>query len=208
MNLDLVVLAADKSIEEALRGLLGRHEAIGIRPIRYELIRHPERDPGCFHNPEDYLAPYAHDCRHALVVLDHAWDGVPTGGATRVAAQIEDRLRPTWGDRDRDRARALVIDPELEVWVWSDSPEVDRILEWAGQEPPLRNWLKQRSLWTEEREKPTDPKAAYEAAIRQVRLQKSSSNFRSLAENVGLGRCRDASFQRLLEILRSWFPRE
>lgn len=203
MNLDLVALAADKSIEETLRGLLERPQAVGIRPTRYEVIRHPEKDPGCFHNPEEYLHPYVHDSRHALVVLDQRWEGVPNESAEDLAVRVEERLRDVWNDR----AGVVVIDPELEVWVWSDSPHVDDVLGWRGRTPSLRDWLQEHGLWDQDQPKPPDPKAAYEAALQEVQLQKSSSNFRSLAERVGLGRCADRSFRRLLEILRDWFPR-
>ena len=204
MNLDLVVLAADKSIEEALRGLLSRQEAVRIRALRCELIRHPEKDPGCFHNPEEYLRPYLDDARHALVVFDRAWEGVPEGTVQSLESTVEDRLRSSW----EDRARVVVIDPELEVWVWSNSPVVDQVLGWKDRHPPLREWVQKQGWWREGHVKPLAPKDGYEAALREVRKPKSSSNFRSLAERVSIGRCIDPSFLRLLEILRGWFPRQ
>ena len=43
---DLIILVADKNMEFAVRGILTRLEALGIRDITYDLYVHPERDPG------------------------------------------------------------------------------------------------------------------------------------------------------------------
>ncbi|MBN2491925.1 MAG: hypothetical protein JXQ29_13845 [Planctomycetes bacterium] len=203
MILDLVVLAADKSTEEAVHGLLGRPQAIGIRPIVYTIVRHPHKDPGCYHRPEGFLLPYAGDTDHALVIFDRAWEGVPEAEPQELGRHVEERLRPAWGDR----ARTVVIDPELEIWVWSDSPNVDKVLGWTGHEPPLRVWLEERGYWPRNALKPPNPKRAYLEALEEVRQQKSSSNFRNLAGTVGLSRCGDPSFTRLREILQEWFGR-
>jgi hypothetical protein len=44
---DLVILAADKDMEFALRGLLARPEALGMRPVDLDLFVEPDHDPGC-----------------------------------------------------------------------------------------------------------------------------------------------------------------
>ncbi len=43
---DLVVLAADKNIELAMRGLLPRAGDLRVRAIRFDTYPHPQRDPG------------------------------------------------------------------------------------------------------------------------------------------------------------------
>ena len=42
---DLVVLVADKDMEHALKGLLGRPRALGIREIEADIRVHPRHDP-------------------------------------------------------------------------------------------------------------------------------------------------------------------
>lgn len=197
---ELVILAADKDIEYALRGLLSRPLAIGIRPHGpVEFLTHPGHDPGVSKNAPELLRSYPRDTHHALIVLDKAWSGAP---ATVVAVEqsIEDRLRLDW----TDRARVLCIDPEVEIWVWSDSPHVAETLGWESVSA-LREWLHAHGLWEAERTKPLDPKAAYRAALRESRIPPSSAIFRRLAESVGIARCTDPSFIRLVDLLRGWF---
>lgn len=202
---DLVVLVPDKHIEHAVRGLLARPESLGMRrlaPNRVAFHVHPERDPGVFHTGAELLAGFAHDARHALVVLDQMWSGAPTNRAEELERLIETRLEPTWATR----ARCVCISPEVEVWVWSDSPHVAKELGWENPEQ-LYEWLTRRGLWSKERSaKPDDPKKAFEAATREKAVPRSSAIFEKLATKVSLERCTDRAFIRLRGTLREWFP--
>ncbi len=102
----------------------------------------------------------------------------------------------------------IVIQPELEIWVWSDSTKVDECLGWAGYQPNLRNWLRERKLLAEDAIKPEDPKLAVEHALREVRKPRSAALYRQLAESVSLQRCVDPGFIRLKTTLQQWFPME
>jgi len=200
--MDLVCVAADRSIEAAMQAMLDRPEALGIRAITFETLVHPERDPGCFHDPAALLAGYGGRSEHALVVLDCAWDGAPINAAPELEAMLERRLAtiapPGW-------ARAVVIDPELEAWVFSDSPHVATTLGWPGSTEDLRSALEAERLWDSGRTKPNDPKRAMDWALRRARIPRSSAIFRKLASRVSFQRCQDRSFLRLREILREWF---
>ena len=70
MPTELVLLVADKNIEYGMRGLLGRPQAIGIRPIDSKIYVHPHRDPGCARRAHEFLRQFADDYDHALVVFD------------------------------------------------------------------------------------------------------------------------------------------
>jgi hypothetical protein len=105
-----------------------------------------------------------------------------------------------------DRAAVIVIDPELENWVFSDSPEVDAAMGWKGNNPPLRKWLEEQNYLAAGAIKPARPKEAMEAALRHVRMPRSSSIYGDLARQVGFGRCTDSAFQKLKATLRTWFP--
>ena len=200
----LIVLAAAKNEEMALRGILSRHQSIGIHPITATYLRHPESDPGCVRSSHEYLDMYRNTHHYALVVLDR--DGAGCNELTR--ENIEDKIEQLlagkgWGDR----CAAIVIDPELENWVWSDSPEVDNALGWAERRPNLRSQLRQQGLLLPGEQKPGHPKEAVEWALREVRKPRSSSVYRTLAETVSFERCDDAAFEKLRTILRGWFPR-
>jgi hypothetical protein len=200
--IDLVCLVADKSIEAAMQGILGRPKALGIRAIESETIVHPNRDPGCFHQAIWLLVGYRSRATHALVVLDRAWEGAPAGTASELEQCLEASLSVS---TVTDWARAVVIDPELEAWVFSDSPHTPRALGWSGGMAALRSALTAEALWIEGEPKPRDPKAAVEWALRKARVPRSSSIYRELAGKVSLSHCEDRSFIRLRSLLGEWF---
>jgi len=199
---DLVCLVADKNMQAALKGILSRPQSLGIRPISFETIVHPRRDPCCFHESPELLQGYSRDTAHATVLLDLQWAGSPST-ATEAENAVEKRLqessRAGW-------ARAVVIDPELEVWLFAEAPHLEAALGWAGREPSLRSALDSNGLWPRSLVKPADPKRAVEWALRKVAKPRSSSIYRDVADRTSLARCGDRSFLRLKEILRGWFP--
>jgi hypothetical protein len=200
---DLVCLVADKDIEATMNGILTRHQALGICPIEFEVLVHPQRDPGCFHRPEPLLESYRAWARYALIVFDQAWTGAPAGGGIETERLLEKRLR----DRNMaEWARPVVIEPELEVWVFADSPHVSTVLGWKDPAQPLRAELDRRGLWPDSSAKPPDPKATVEWALRQMGKPRSSALYGDLASRVSLSKCGDRSFLRLRSTLSSWFP--
>lgn len=181
---DLVVLVADKAMEQSVKALLTRPHEMGVRPIINDVFRHDHQDSGCFNDCHGHLQkkgwcrPYG----HALVMLDKAFDKqkkYQKHSAEELESIMESRLSGSGWD---DRAAAIMIDPELEAWVWSDSPELDRCLGWDGQNPDLRSWLRQKGLLVEGSAKPADPKAAMLAALKKVGLPPSASIFKNLAK--------------------------
>ena len=200
--IDLVCLVADKNLEAAIDGILRRPKAIGIREVQGELVVHPQRDPGCFHKPADLLSGYRGRARHALIVLDRAWEGAPAATGIEMEELLE---RSLVGTPLAGWARALVIDPELEVWVFSDSPHVGRTLGWPDENTTLRAALAAHDLWPEEHAKPPDPKAAVEWTLRKARKPRSSSIYRELADRVSFTGCQDRSFLRLKSLVTDWF---
>jgi hypothetical protein len=198
---DLVVVVPDDPIRLAVEGVLRRREALGTRAIRADFRLEPGRDPGCYSRAHKLIQHEAKRCAHALVVFDRDWQGVPDGPAERLEQEVEERLRPVWGDR----ARCVVIAPEVEAWVFSTSPHVARVLGWPGQEE-LRGFLRRRGLWADGDAKPADPKAAMRAALREKQIPPSAALFGELAGKVSLERCVDRSFVRLRDTLKAWFP--
>lgn len=199
---DLIVLTADRDIEQAVAAVLARPAALRIRSFSHEVVVHPQRDPGCYTHARAMLDGFVRTHDRALVLFDRAWDGAPTNDPRALEAKVEDDLQSTWGDR----CACVVIDPAIEAWVFSDSPRVDDALGWGGRTPALRPWLMSSGYWAEGQPKPHDPKAAFEAALRHVRRPNSSALFRTLGSTVSVERCVDASFARLRAILERWFP--
>lgn len=203
-KLDLVMLVPGKDERETFDTLLSsRMESMNIQRIRYEILVHPRRDPGCFHEAPDILQTYQGRAKRALVVLDHEGSGQENRPADEVAADLKGRMeRSGWSKR----AEILVLQPELEVWVWSDSPHVDAAMGWKGKNPPLRQWLLDRGSWPTDSAKPPRPKECLEAALHTARIPRSSAIYRQIAETVGLERCQETKFHTFRNIMQTWFP--
>lgn len=202
MSVDLVLLTPDVDIGATLRAILGRSQALGIRPVSVEEVRSPQRDPGVFHGGPDLLRPFLAEASRALAVLDCNWSGSPAGGEPGVLVrELEARLSQDWDDR----AKVVAIDPEVEVWVWSDSPELEAVLDWPHRPVTIRGWLEERGRWPLDAGKPPNPKQAFIDLCRECRRPASAALFRAIAQRVSLHRCTDPSFIALKETLRGWF---
>lgn len=200
--IDLVCLVADKNMEATITAVLERHQALGTRPIDALVLVHPQRDSACYHDPASILRGHARSARHAMVLFDRAWEGVPDRTAEQLETDVEARLRPLGADW----ARAVVIDPELEVWLFRRTPRFDDALGWRHRQPALQDRLASNGLWPLDASKPADPKRAIEWSLREARKPRSSSIYRELASTIGLKDCVDPSFHRFQTTLRGWFP--
>lgn len=199
----MVLLVGDKNTELALRGLLSRPQAPGIRPLQCDIYPHPRHDPGCRLESHQFLRSFVRSHDHALVVFDREGCGRDASSREALEQELENALSQTgWADR----ATAIVIDPELEAWVWSESPHVEKVLARTGRDPTLRQWLQQRGLLLPGQVKPDRPKEAMLAALRTVQKPPSSSLFEQLAKTVGLTHCADPAFLKLTGVLKKWFP--
>lgn len=199
---DLVVLVADKNMEQTVKGLLSRHQSLGICPVSHDTFVHPRRDPGCLNEAHDFLRPLASGYNHALVIFDREGCGREQEGAEALAEKVKQRLASNgWPER----TEVIVLDPELEVWVWSDSPHVAASLDWAGRQPHLRDWLVEKGYWPIDEAKPPRPKEAMEAALRQVRKPRSSAIYLELAQTVSLQGHSEPAFLRFTAALQRWF---
>lgn len=199
---DLVLLVADRSQQAGIDALLQyRFQNLSIRKLNYKSLLNPYHD--CAKNQQivEILRPFIADAQYALVVMDYEGSG-REGKPTEIEEDIKATLEKNgW----KNRVEVIVIEPELEIWVWSDSPQVDEILGWRRRTPSLRKWLRQKEYWSSGNPKPDQPQEALKSALKEVGQSFSSSIFQKIAERVGLRRCQDRSFLRLIRILRSWF---
>ena len=200
---DLVVLAADKNIEHALMGLFARPKALGIQPIEADIFIEPEHDPACALRGVDFLANLSKEYRYGLLMFDHEGSGKEDTQLQDLQENLNMQFaRSTW---DEGRARAIVLSPELEAWIWSDSPHVDEVTGWKNRQPGLRPWMIEQG-WLQEGEiKPRRPKEAFEAALREAQLPRSSSLYLQIAERISLEKCTDKAFREFRDTLKNWF---
>ncbi len=199
---DLVVLAADKDIEFALRGLFSRPAAIGIRPIDYDIFVEPGHDPACASHGTKFLEGFFGQYHQGLLLFDYEGCGKEDIAPDKLQQQLNQIfLQGPW----QNNAKTIVIFPEIESWIWSKSPHVDNVIGWKKDEPTLRQWL-QNEGWLEPREtKPARPKEAFNAALRTAGKPHSASLFKQMTEKVSLKGCTDSSFQELIKVLMLWF---
>lgn len=202
-ELDLVALVPGEDDRETLLALLEqRQRSLGIRQVTHRVLKHPNRDPGCFHDAPSLLRTFVRRAERALVLFDHEGSGQEAQSPDELERDVDRRLALTgWGDR----ARTLVVSPELEAWMWSDSPHVATALGWDNL-TALRERLTELGLWEPGAAKPTQPKLAVEQACREARLPRSSAIYRRVASKASLARCQDQNFQRLQTLLSQWFP--
>ncbi len=197
---DLIFLVADKDMEYAMKGLLSRCNSLGIRTIDADIRRHPHKDSGCRTGGAEFLSTFQHLYTHAILMFDLEGSGSDLYNPEEIEQELEKILQPKWGEQ----GAVVVIAPELEIWIWSDSPHVDRILDWNGRIPDLRSWIVSQD-YQMTKGKPSRPKEALEAALKEVRKPRTSVIYQSLAESISLNRCNDRAFIRLKEILKRWF---
>lgn len=133
---DLVVLVADKNIQFALRGALGRPQALGIRAMTHEFRTHMGRDGGVRATGVEVLAPEASRFRHALMVFDFEGCGQEHKDLLALEAELDSQLRLVWGAR----AKAIIISPEVDIWLWGADVVLREALFWP-QHGSIREWL-------------------------------------------------------------------
>ncbi len=200
---DLIILAADKNMEQTVRSLLGRTESLRIQALQFDIFIHPAKDPGCRDDAHTFLRAFSSRYKRALVMLDRDGCGKEALPRTELELEIEQRLACNgWNDR----AAAIVIEPELEIWVWSDSPVVDTAVGWPVGDVRLRDALVDAGFLLDGATKPADPKGAMEYALGKSKIPRSSSIYSQIARSVSVKRCEDPSFIKFKTVLQSWFP--
>ena len=198
---DLLVLVADYNAEAAVNALLARWHAIGICELSADVFVHLHRDPGVWAESEKYLRPLQADYSFALVVMDREGSGEDTLSSEEMELRLEARLEAAgW----TGRCSAVVIDPELDRWVWSVSPNVEKVIRW-NDESGMREWLRNRGFNFDEHGKPLRPKEALEAVLFHAKRVRNSNLYRDIAMKVSLLRCDDRAFVKLRTTLQDWF---
>ena len=204
---DVVVLVADKDLEETVGALLRRTDDLDVGSFRFEVRRHPNHDNGCRTGAANFLRPFLRRYRHSLVLFDR--DGCGSNlSREKIQVDVEtDLSRNGWADR----TKAIVIDPELEAWIWGDVVRISSILGWGEDAAGLRRCLRSRSLWEPRDAKPSDPKRAMrmvmECAPSGRRRKRSARIFHEIASLAAVDDCRDPAFNELRRTLHAWFPR-
>jgi hypothetical protein len=200
---DLVILAADKNAQFALRGALRRPEALGVRAIFHEFRMHPGRDGGVRTSGVDVLARERRRFAHALLVFDLEGSGADQKQtAVDLERDLDAQLEALWGPN----AKAIVITPEVDIWLWGTDNALRDVLRWPSEVGGMREWLQLQGFVFDANGKPERPKEALEAMIPVHKQPRSSALYEKITGKISLRRCTDPAFLRLRETLRGWFP--
>lgn len=205
---DLVVLVADNDAEQLLQALLPRLPRAWVTDkFSFKIIRHPNRDNGCYSDPARLLAPFRAQARRFLVIFDLDGSGAEGHSRVEIEQKVEnDLLRSGW---DRHCIKAIAIEPELENWIWIRNRHQAQALNWPD-EGSLFDWLTRKGAIPEGAFKPTPPKEWMIEALKRGNRSHSSAIFRKIAEKVSLRQaldeCHDQSFRDLISTLQTWFP--
>lgn len=107
---DLVILVADKDLEHAMKGLLARPAALGIRAVEADIFVEPQHDPACARYGVEFISNFSRQYRHGLLMFDHNGSGMETTDPRELQEILNKRLaQSAWGER----AKAIVPEPAI-----------------------------------------------------------------------------------------------
>ena len=208
---DCLFLLADSNMKAAFEGFLTReafHLSLGcgafdFDPIQDLFVAAGDNDPGLYTRGHELLRPYQNTHRHAVIVIDAAWDGSP--GAEVIRQHLTAKIRESgWEEND---FKVIVIDPELEEWIWQQNHHVANALG-CNHIQEILDDMRASGIWPEGQAKPNHPKEALETVLRKNRIPRSSSIYQKITSRVSVNHCQDGAFQELLAALCLWFPEE
>jgi hypothetical protein len=204
---DLLVYVADADALAFLKALLERPQALGIRPITFDIERHPSRDSGMVQSGAELARMKKGRYHKALLMWDHHGSGRDLKHTPeKVQADIQSKLDSfTW----KDNSATIVLVPELEQWLWFCTNAVASHCNITVQQ--LDVWVDAHALkrgMAADILKAQQPKELFEHIMRE-RLGRTISprDFEKIGTRAsvnGLRHC--SSFRNVAETLQAWFP--
>ena len=205
---DLQVIAADADMQAVMQAVLHRHQALGIRPVDYEVRRHDGRDLGLYQDGPEATRSLKGNFQHLLLLWDFHGSGQEHKATPESsAANLQLRLDAiSW----QGVSAAVAIAPELEEWLWYNTAAIGK---WLGHadESQLNPWLAEFST---QQEKPVElakqelPKELFEFVCRRRwKRQPRVQDYAQIAKDASLAAWHSsATFKAVTEQLRVWFP--
>lgn len=206
----LIVVVADKAYERVLNELLARHREAGFHAVDPRIVTDPFHDSS--RNLTELLRPYLREYEHALVFRDLAGSGFETEGARRLEAELEAQMR-THGWLHKKHA-AIVTEPEIEDWLRLPSASLLALLQARAKrrrdQVAAFHGVLERLVHLhggrDPRGKAHQPKEVFEGLVRHYGIPPANALLGFLAKSEPLDGCLSPSFNRLLQVLRDWFP--
>ncbi len=204
---DLLVFVADADAQAFMRGILEKPKALGIRPISFDIERHPLKDPGMVQTGPELTGMKKEDYQRVLLMLDFHGSGREhreTPDAVRL--QMQDRLDSlTW----TGNSSVAVLVPELECWCWYCENAIRR--HYQVKEDDLDRWMSQGATdlgISLDELKLQQPKELFEYIVKdRLRRTISPRDFYEMSRLASVkALLKSDSFKSIVTALRGWFP--
>lgn len=204
---DLLLYTADADAMGFMRAILGRHQALGIRPISFDIERHPQRDSGMVQSAAELTRMKKGQYGKALLMWDHHGSGRDHRHSSQaVADEIQNKLdQYTWSGN----SAVTVLVPELEQWLWFCEQAVAVYCNTSTEQ--LQFWTAERATQlgkTSNDLRQQQPKELFEHIMRErLRRTISPRDFEEIGQKASIRSLEQCeSFNRILTTLRTWFP--
>lgn len=135
---DLLIITADADMAEVMRAILHRHQALGIRPVDYEVRRHDGRDAGLFREGPEMTRSLKREFQRVIVLWDYHGSGrehlePPDSSESNIQRRLND---VSW----TGNSFGIAITPELEEWLWHSDAAIWKWLNHRS-ESALNDWI-------------------------------------------------------------------
>jgi hypothetical protein len=203
---DLLLLTADKDAEFTLKSLINKIIIVeNINQISFDIITHPQRDPGVAKQTIEYIRPYITDYRFVIILYDHEGSGKESIEKAELESSMENDLANNgW----REKNTCILFEPELESWLWVNKQHLHSLVDWQNDQD-IYQWINKNGFDSiNNSNKPTRPKEAFEAVLKHQKIPRSSSLYSKLAETASYQNCIDDSFDKFIKKIREWFSKE
>lgn len=208
----LAILVPDGAYPLVLSSfLLDRTQSLGLRRIEVEIVKDAFRDSS--REAVELLRPFQRICSHALIIRDLHGSGWEDKGADVLELDLKNQMLVSgW---TAGKCAAVVVEPEIEAWLRFDSSHFHQLIRNRARKKvewdqlllqPLIDDLITKRGGKNDQGKPMNPKETFEDLLSTFGIQRSNALYGHLASVESLRGCSVPSFNRLIEILRVWFP--
>jgi hypothetical protein len=208
----IAILVPDGAYPLVLSAFLKeRTKSIGLRRVAFEIVKDAFRDSS--REAVELLRPFQRQCSHALIIRDLHGSGWEDMGATELEERLKNEMIESgWNG---EFCGAIVVEPEIEAWLRFDSSHLHQMIRDRARRKmewehlllgPLIDGTIEKHGGKNSHGKPVQPKEAFEEILRYFGIQRSNALYGHLAGVESLKGCTVASFNRLNQRLRAWFP--
>jgi hypothetical protein len=204
---DLLVYVADADALGFIRSILQKPAALAIRPISFDIERHPQRDSGMIQSGAELARMKKGRYEKALLVWDHHGSGRDHKQSPQeIGKEMQGKLDSfTWSGN----STVAVLVPELEQWLWFCENAV--AANGGVSAENLGQWVQEHAEKlgsTVADLKACRPKELFEHIMRD-RLKRTVSprDFEEIGKRASIHALMEcSSFCSIVEALRIWFP--